>query len=59
MHKKKDKLIRDEKDLEALKAKLAPEVQKIEYDFNILEKKLQMHEGYGSYTESERKLAQL
>jgi hypothetical protein len=34
-------------------------VQKIEYDYNILEKKLQMQEGYGAYTEVEKKLAQL
>lgn len=34
-------------------------MQKIEYDFNILEKKLQMHESYGAYTELERKLAQM
>lgn len=29
LHKKKDKLMRDEKDLEALKAKLAPEVLRL------------------------------
>lgn len=34
-------------------------MSKTEYDFSILEKKLQMHEGYGPYTELERRLAQL
>lgn len=41
-----------------MKTKISQEVGTIEYNYNITEKKLQMHSAYGQYNDAERKLGQ-
>ncbi|EAS01313.2 intraflagellar transporter-like protein, putative (macronuclear) [Tetrahymena thermophila SB210] len=54
---KEKRLLKDREELNGFKNQISEQLKNVTYDYNLKEKKLNMHESYPSYTEAEKKFS--
>ncbi|KAL4506805.1 hypothetical protein ABPG72_001226 [Tetrahymena utriculariae] len=54
---KEKRLLKDREELNGFKNKISEQLKTVTYEYNLKEKKLNMHESYPSYTEAEKKFS--